>query len=769
MGNIALNTGIGIGVNLLIGLLSPQKTQTIQGSRIEELNIPKASVGSNISIPLGVYRYNACPIFWSPKIKEVRKSTTRKIGGKGGPIQKTISYSYFGNFAALVCGAPTGNGIEKITRIWLNGELYWNDGTDVTGQDRELNQGSEDTQELRLSQHLELYLGTDDQSPSPTIQSFEGSSIPAFRHRVYVVFRDLPLSNFGNRIPKIDIEVMERQNLKVSNVIKYLCESVGFVENTDFTIKDLDIDIKGFSFKRSGDSIKSNLEDLQQTFLFLARDKGNKIEFFPFEKSSSLLSVTDWQLGRSGQGNQLYQQSKTPDVDIPRRIEIKAKNILANHDPMIKSAFKASKVHDNTLSLDTLIVTEPQVIADSAAKLLEYLWLKKEKFNEIFLSSLNVGSLNAGDRLTLLLENRAIEIFIQSAKIGANYELEIVEGIAWNTDIGSFTAPPQNNNYDDDWELPNTSEPEIVALDLPLLKDSDSDVGLYVGANVSEDWGTGILYGKRGDDEYEPISEIIYDVASGTVASPLPNRSQFIIDKFTKIIVQPDDNSLEILSPCSESQLLAYKNLALIGNELVAFQNVLLLSNGNYELSQLIRGCRGTESAIAGHVANEKFYLVKDDAFQRIPGEPADIGFNATFAGVAEGSSILNVSQETTVTVTGESAKPYAPVNPQVIYNQTTGEITVTWQRRTRRDGDWRDNVEVPLEETSERYEIVQLIGSGVSLSVGPSYFVTEPSWTISRFVSFIENIVIYQLSSTVGRGKPLSLLGAHYATRFID
>ena len=145
-----------------------------------------------------------------------------------------------------------------------------------------------------------------------------------------------------------------------------------------------------------------------------------------------------------------------------------------------------------------------------------------------------VGALNAGDRLTILLENRSVEIFIESVKIGANYELEI-DGIAWNSDIENFTAPLQFYGYDDDWELPSTAEPEIIALDLPLLKDSDSDVGLYVGANVSKDWEIGILYGKKGTEEYEPISEIIYDVASGTVASPLPNRSQFIIDKFTKI------------------------------------------------------------------------------------------------------------------------------------------------------------------------------------------------------------------------------------------
>jgi hypothetical protein len=755
MANVALSMGIGIGVNLLVGLLSPRKTETIEGSRLEELDVPKASLGSNIPIPLGINRYNACPIFWSPKIVEVRKETT--TGGKGGPTQKTINYSYFGNFAALACGSRTRTGIEKITRIWLNGDLYWNEGTDITGQNRNLNQGSQDTQELRLSQHLEIYLGTNSQSPSPTIQSFEGSSVPAFRYRPYVVFRDLPLANFGNRIPKVDIEVVERIGLKVSQVVKYLCESVGLVENVDFSTRDLEIDIKGFSFKRSGDSVKSAIEELQQTFLFLGRDKGSKIEFFPFDKSASLLSVTDWQLGRSGQGNQLYKQSKTPDIDIPQRVEIKAKNILSNHDAMLKSAFKASKTHDNTLSLDTSIVTEPQPLADAAAKLLEYLWLKQEKFSDIFLPSLNVGSLNAGDRLTVLLENRAVEVFIQSAKIGANYELEIVEGIAWNADIQSFAAPPQSQNFTDDWELPDTSEPTIVALDLPLLRDSDSDVGVYVGANVSDGWNTGVLYGKRGTEEYEPISEIIYDVASGTVASPLPNRSPLIIDKFTKIVVQPDGESLKILSPCSESQLLAYKNLALIGSELVAFQDVVLLPDGRYELSQLIRGCRGTESAIAGHVANEKFYLVKDVSFQRVPGNPSDIGFDSIFAGVPEGGSILNITEETTITVTGESAKPYSPVNPVLTYNTTTGQGTLAWNRRTRRDGDWRDNVDVPLEEASEQYEVVQ---SGVS------YFVSSPSWTYTGSSS-LSNVTIYQLSSIVGRGKPLTIASIA-ASRFV-
>ena len=52
------------------------------------------------------------------------------------------------------------------------------------------------------------YSGTEDQEPDPDIQASEGmNSTPAFKGLIYAVFGDLPLANFGNRIPNIRAEV----------------------------------------------------------------------------------------------------------------------------------------------------------------------------------------------------------------------------------------------------------------------------------------------------------------------------------------------------------------------------------------------------------------------------------------------------------------------------------------------------------------------------------------------------------------------------------
>jgi hypothetical protein len=53
-----------------------------------------------------------------------------------------------------------------------------------------------------------LYPGNETQLPNPLIQGVEGAAnTPAFRGICYVVYEDLPLANFGNRIPNLRAEV----------------------------------------------------------------------------------------------------------------------------------------------------------------------------------------------------------------------------------------------------------------------------------------------------------------------------------------------------------------------------------------------------------------------------------------------------------------------------------------------------------------------------------------------------------------------------------
>ncbi len=80
------------------------------------------------------------------------------------------------------------------------------------------------------------------------------------------------------------------------------------------------------------------------------------------------------------------------------------------------------------------------------------------------------------------------------------------------------------------------------------------------------------------------------------------------------------------------------------------------------------------------------------------------------------------------------------------------------WVRRTRLNGDWKDAVDVPLSEESERYEVD--IMSGVTLkrtitgltSPTASYTAAQQ---VTDFGSAQASILVnvYQLSTAVGRG----------------
>jgi hypothetical protein len=103
------------------------------------------------------------------------------------------------------------------------------------------------------------------------------------------------------------------------------------------------------------------------------------------------------------------------------------------------------------------------------------------------------------------------------------------------------------------------------------------------------------------------------------------------------------------------------------------------------------------------------------------------------------------------------SLKPYAPVHLHGSRNGG-GDLTITWVRRTRYSGEWRDLVDVPLNEGSEAYEVDVLDGAGQVLrtlsSTMPSvtYLVADQTTDFGAPQSTVD-IAVYQMSAAVGRG----------------
>jgi hypothetical protein len=189
-------------------------TPVQEGPRLSEVSLLTSSEGASIPRLWGRARLGG-QIIWSTRFKET--TTTSQQGGKGGQGgAKTKTYSYSVSFAVGLCEGPA----TRIGRVWADG--------------KELELGSYTTR---------FHAGTEDQMPDPLIETIEGAgNAPGYRGLAYVVFEDMPLEKFGNRIPQLSFETFKATNDgEIEDLITGIClipSSGEFVYATQPIISD---------------------------------------------------------------------------------------------------------------------------------------------------------------------------------------------------------------------------------------------------------------------------------------------------------------------------------------------------------------------------------------------------------------------------------------------------------------------------------------------------------------------------------------------------
>ncbi|MBB5518098.1 baseplate multidomain protein megatron [Amphiplicatus metriothermophilus] len=174
----AVNFAAGAAERLLFG----PRRRRVSGPRLDALQVQASTEGAGILRVYGRARV-AGQLIWAANFKETLAETTERSGKGGRLSQKTTTteYLYSLSFAVGLCEGA----IDRIGRVWADGKPF------------------------DLSPHnVRVYRGTEDQLPDALIEAVEGADgAPAFRGLAYVVFEDLPLKAFGNRIPQLSFEV----------------------------------------------------------------------------------------------------------------------------------------------------------------------------------------------------------------------------------------------------------------------------------------------------------------------------------------------------------------------------------------------------------------------------------------------------------------------------------------------------------------------------------------------------------------------------------
>lgn len=225
----------------------------------------------------------------------------------------------------------------------------------------------------------------------------------------------------------------------------------------------------------------------------------------------------------------------------------------------------------------------------------------------------------------------------------------------------------------------------------------------------------------------------------------------------------PDElNSVTVQMTCgtlgsvSYSAFLENAQLAIIGDEILSFRSAILNVDGTYTVRGFLRGRRGSEYALSSHAVGDRFVLVDTSTMIRVADTSASIGLPRLYRAVSSG---LSTATPQTFTNTGAGLKPYAVV--QVAGGRyADGSVLITWVRRTRTSGEWRDGVEVPVGETAEAYELV-IWNAGRTTQIRTFSGIASPSAVYSAAQQVADfgglqgavAVSVFQLSSVVGRG----------------
>jgi hypothetical protein len=159
--------------NRVVGSLSPARQV---GPRLDALKVQGTAEGAPMACVFGRARVTG-QVIWAARFLEGKN---KGQAGKGGP--KTVDYDYSLSFAVALCEGE----IDGIGRVWADGRLM-----DLSGV------------------AMRVYRGSEDQTPDPLIEAVE-AAVPAYRDTAYVVFEDLPLGSFGDRVPQLSFEVFRR-------------------------------------------------------------------------------------------------------------------------------------------------------------------------------------------------------------------------------------------------------------------------------------------------------------------------------------------------------------------------------------------------------------------------------------------------------------------------------------------------------------------------------------------------------------------------------
>ena len=657
----ALGGPIGGAIGALIGQSIDQQilASSARGPKLGDLSVQSSSYGTQIPRVYGRMRV-AGSVVWSTDLEQSMQTT----GAKGQP---DATYSYRVSFAV----ALSSRRVSSLGRIWADGKLL---------------RGTEG--DFKVPVTLRFYDGGEDQAIDPLIGSLEGiANTPAYRGLALAVFENLELADYGNRIPFLSFEVVADAAAPSIGTVLEDASGGAIICGDGRTIG---------GYAAYGRSVAAAAEPLVNSYDVALFDDGTVMRS---PQANDAIAIDFEELGNSadGEAEPRIRREQLPARSLPAVLR------LTYYDPErdYQSGEARASASDEGGTEEQREL--PAVLSAGNAKslvqqLLARTWAERDKL-KLRLAPDRLA-LEPGSKLNLPLSpalwtvtSCTIEGLVTVAELHPS----------WNA-VGAIAADSGRLLANDDRVA---GEASLALLDIPdVLGQSAREPILLLAASApTAGWRARqvtLSYAGMHLALQTARRKSVLGQAMGVLAPGEP----WLIDMRSSVEVQLVDEN-QWLTSCDDDALGIGTNLALLGSELIQFGAATPLGSGRFRLERLLRGRGGTEWASGAHSAGEVFVLIERDALLPIQ-----------LPGWAKGATIAATSgsSSTQLILAAESMRGPSPVYLNAVW-LPSGDLQLSWTRRSRQGFAWIDDIDAPLAEASEEYRVT-VIGSSSTIEV---------------------------------------------------
>lgn len=365
-------------------------------------------------------------------------------------------------------------------------------------------------------------------------------------------------------------------------------------------------------------------------------------------------------------------------------------------------------------------------------------------------------AIDAGDIVSLTGGARPERLMVERVEDGTSRSLSLRR-----VDVrgpGALTAPGRRPPA----TTPLYGAPVVQVLDIAPVDGDAAHAPRF--AVFADPWpGVVAVYRAAEGGGFRLVTTLTARATMGRLTAALPAGAWGVFDRANAVEVELFGGTLSGLPGID---VLNGGNAAAVQTvsgawEVLQFAEAELVGPRRYRLTKLLRGQSGSEQAMAGGAEAGAPFVLLDGAVTTLPVGIDQLGLPLRFRfGPSRDDHAGPTFTEMTVTASGFGLVPFAPVHLSSSRDAGSGDVALSWTRRTRFGGIGWELTEVPLNEEREAYRVEILDDAVVKRTVE-----TEAPALLYTAAAQAEDfgapahgfgVRVAQLSATVGAGRAL-------------